>query len=64
MSGKGSDSRPMEIQREQFEANRDRIWPPTPKHCLACGYVPAWCICTDDGPGQENEATETKEGEP
>lgn len=53
---KGSQQRP----GEGFAEGADRIWPPTPKHCAACGYLPAWCICTDDGPGRENEEEEAK----
>lgn len=55
-AGKGSARRP----GEGFAEGADRIWPPTPKHCPACGYLPAWCICTNDGLGQENEEEEAK----
>ncbi len=37
-----------------YQEGASRIWPQPPKHCPACGYLPSWCTCTDDGPEQPN----------
>jgi hypothetical protein len=52
---KGDAGRPMEVPREQFEANYDRIMPTATKYCTGCGYSLAWCVCTKDGPKPDDE---------
>ena len=49
---KGHSRRP----GEGYHEGAARIWPDPPKHCPACGKLPSWCVCTDDG--LEQDATD------
>lgn len=64
MSGKGSAPRPLSVTQSQFDQAFDMIFRKR-EQCGLCQKPKDSCGCcpTDDGPGQENEATETKEGE-
>ncbi len=57
---KTSKPRPLSIPRDQFGAQFEAVMPRTQKHCPGCGYLPSWCVCTQDGPGQDEASKEVK----
>lgn len=54
--GKGSAARPYSVSQAVFGSNFDAIFgKPKPPECPVCKPDP--CVCTEDGPGQEEDKT-------